>query len=192
MTQTTQTQIARKPNRYNNGESFTPAIAPGQQQYAIQQVDPQVQRSLIERVLSTPAPVPARNIAPIHRDALTGLHEKSTPRERAAAAVDRAKPVMLIVCVVGIVVYVGIGYAWIISLVTVAGCLLTLAYFNRQEYANSVAGVQRDRDKQDAANTAIHEADRHTETMTAIQGDIELKRRMLEIAAGKMRGGDHD
>lgn len=189
----TRTQITRKPNRYDAADNFTPAIVPGQQQYPMQQVDPQVQRSLIERVLSTPAPVPSREMRITERQRLEGANEKSTPMERARAAILRSLPVMAVVVFAGLVVYVGIGQGWIISIVTVLACLVTLGYFNALEYRHSQPGVERLRAGLDHRLETMHEGNRHTETLTAIHGDLALKNRMLDIVTNKMiEGKDHD
>lgn len=185
----TDMQIERKPNRYDRADNFTSAMVPGQQRYEIRQVDPQVQRSLVERVLSTPAPVPQRDVRITERQRLEGANERSTPIDRARAAILRSLPVMAIVVFAGLVVYVGVGAGWIVSVVTIALCLVTLGYFNALEYRHSQPGVERLRAGLDHKLEMAHESDRHIETMAAITGDLELKHKMLEIAANRMIGG---
>lgn len=166
----------------------TPRVEPT----ALQHVDHQVQRSLIERVLSTPAPVPSREMRITERQRLEGANEKSTPMDRARAAILRSLPVMGIVVFAGLVVYVGIGQGWIISIMTIVACLVTLGYFNALEYRHSQPGVERLRAGLDHRLETQHEGNRHLETLTAIQGDLAIKNRMLDIATQKMLGGNHD
>lgn len=151
--------------------------------------DGQLERSLIERVLSTPAPVPGRDMRISERVRLEGAVEKSTPISRALAALIRSLPIMAILLFVGISGYVVIGHGGTVTIVTIVSCLVTLVIFNTLEYRHSQPGVERQRARLDHRLEVKHEDNRHLETMTAIVGDLELKNKIVDASISKMLGG---
>ena len=147
------------------------------------------ERSLVERVLSSPAPVPSRDMRISERVRLEGAVEKSTPIARALAALIRSLPIMAILLFVGISGYVVIGHGDVVTIVTIVACLVTLVVFNTLEYRHSQPGVERQRARLDHRLEVKHEDNRHLETMTAIVGDLELKNKIVDASISKMLGG---
>lgn len=146
----------------------------------------------LRTILSAPAPVPQREPAALRRERIEGASEKSTPLLRAYASAIRSSKYLLVVAIVGLVAYV--------SLPTVSGATVTfftlvamsavMLAFDAMEYRHSQSGVERLRTNVDHKLETLHEQNRHTETLTAIQGDIEIKLRVLDLAAGAKQIAD--
>lgn len=151
--------------------------------------DGQLERSMIERVLSAPAPVPGRDMRISERQRLEGAVEKSTPIMRAIATLLRSLPIMAVLVFVGITGYVVVGHGDMVTISTVLACLVTLAIFNILEYRHSQPGVERQRARLDHKLEMTHEENRHYETITAITGDLELKNKIIDASIQKMLGG---
>ncbi len=172
------------PNRYTSRANFVPAIkdpAPlAPTQTGIGQI--------ISSIFQTPAPIPQRDVKPVERVRHEGAYEKTTPIDRAWAAIIRSIPVMGVCVLAGCAVYLVVGYGWIITIVTILTACIVLAIFNTTEYRHSQAGVERHRAKLDHKLEREHEENRHVETMTAIENDYNLKSRILDIAISKITG----
>jgi len=159
----------------------------------------------MQTILSQPAPIPDRRAETmlrrpetVKRERLEGDSAKSTPIDRAMAAIIRSIPICAVMIVVGIVMVMVTGLQGEVLIATMLGVLGTLIYYNAQEYRHSQAGVERLRSKDDHKLDMQHESnrhlsemtyeqDRHDEQMAAIQGDISVKLRVLDIAAGYAR-----
>lgn len=171
-------------NRYTSRANFVPAIkdtAPlAPTQTGIGQI--------ISSIFQTPAPIPQRDVKPVERVRHEGAYEKTTPIDRAWAAIIRSIPVMGVCVLAGCAVYLVVGHGWIITIVTILAACIVLAIFNTTEYRHSQAGVERHRAKLDHKLEREHEENRHVETMTAIENDYNLKSRILDIAITKITG----
>lgn len=143
----------------------------------------------IQAILAQPAPVPTRRIETIERERLLGDNAQSTPVGRAIASAIKSGKYLAIVAVVGLVAYVAIpsvsGAA--VTFVTLIAMAIVMLVFDAMEYKHSQPGVERLRSKQDHRVDLEHERNRHLETMTAIEGDIEIKLKVLDYATGYKR-----
>ena len=173
-----------RPNRYNDNANYVPSIrddapiTPGQTGIG----------HLISGIFAQPAPIPQRDVKPVERVRHEGAYEKTTPIDRAWAAIIRSIPVMGVCVLTGCAVYLVVGHGWIITIVTILAACIVLAIFNTTEYRHSQAGVERHRAKLDHKLEREHEENRHVETMTAIENDYDLKKRILDIAIAKITG----
>lgn len=147
---------------------------------------------VIQSILSAPAPVPQREPAAVRRERIEGANEKSTPIMRAVASVIRSAKYLALVVVLGMVVYVAVPSVSGIAVtgLTVVGMAIVMLVFDALEYRHSQAGVERLRTNVDHKLENLHEQNRHTETMAAIEGDIEIKLRVLNLAAGNRQLAD--
>lgn len=148
--------------------------------------------AIVQSILAQPAPVPQRDPAAIKRERLEGANEKSTPVQRAIASMLRSAKYLILVAVIGIVVYVAIptvdGVAVTFLTLVAMGCILLI--FDTMEYRHSQSGVERLRTEKDHKLETLHEVNRHTETMEAIRGDIEIKLQVLALAGNYSRLAD--
>ncbi len=142
--------------------------------------------AIVQSILAQPAPVPQREPASIKRERLEGANEKSTPVQRAIASMLRSAKYLLLVAIIGMVAYVAIptvsGVA--VTFFTLVAMGVILLIFDAMEYRHSQSGVERLRTEKDHKLETLHEVNRHAETMRAIEGDIEIKLRVLDLAAG--------
>lgn len=146
----------------------------------------------LQAMLSAPAPVPQREPAAVKRERIEGAHEKSTPVMRAVASVIRSGKYLALVAIMGMVVYVAIPSVSGIAItgVTAIGMSIVMLAFDAMEYRHSQAGVERLRTQVDHKLETLHEQNRHDETMESIRGDIEIKLRVLDLAAGNRQLAD--
>lgn len=144
---------------------------------------------IIQQILATPAPVPQRQTEVVKRERLEGASEKSTPVMRAVASLIRSSKYLLIVAIVGVVAYVAIPSVngFLVIFITLVAMAIVMLVFDAMEYRHSQSGVERLRTQVDHRLEALHEVNRHVETMTAISGDIEIKLEVLKIANGSRR-----
>ena len=187
--------------------AFVPAVPPEPGDDLSPRLPAQSVPEMIRSILANPAPVPDRagdamlRRPTTVRERITGDNEHSTPTERAMAALIRSLPVCLVMVLVGIVMVMvtPLDDLWLVA--TVLGVLGTLLYYNIMEYRHSQAGVERQRTKNDHRLDIEHERNRHqveleheqnrhAETMEAIRGDIEIKLRVLDLAAGNRQLAD--
>lgn len=147
---------------------------------------------MVQQILSTPAPVPQREPAAIRRERIEGANEKSTPIMRAVASAIRSSKYLFIVAIVGLVVYVALPTVSGVSVTffTLVAMAIVMLAFDILEYRHSQSGVERLRTVKDHKLETLHEQNRHAETMTAIRGDIEIKLRVLDLAAGHKQLAD--
>lgn len=157
----------------------------------------------LQTILATSAPVPQRNTEPlvrapnsVSRDRLAGDSAKSTATERMLGATIAIGLGTIAITILGIVgAAVGVADPRLILIF----CALAIGYvtmhYIERAHSHSQAGVERLRTKTDhkldmahernrAAVEMAYEENRHTETMQAIQGDIEVKLKVLDLATG--------
>ena len=140
----------------------------------------------LQAMLSTPAPVPQREPAAMKRERIEGANEKSTPVLRAVASAIRSVKYLALVVVLGLVLYVAIPSlsGVVVTAITIIVMAVVMLVFDSLEYRHSQAGVERLRTNVDHKLETLHEVNRHDETMEAIRGDIEIKLKVLDLAAG--------
>ena len=140
----------------------------------------------LQAMLSTPAPVPQREPAAMKRERIEGANEKSTPVLRAVASAIRSSKYLLVVAIIGLVAYVAIPTVSgvTVTFFTLVAMSAVMLIFDAMEYRHSQAGVERLRTNVDHKLETLHEVNRHDETMEAIRGDIEIKLKVLDLAAG--------
>lgn len=141
---------------------------------------------VIQAILSAPAPVPGREPAAIRRERIEGADEKSTPVMRAVASIIRSAKYLALVAVLGMVAYVAVPSVSgvVVTGLTVVSMAVVMLVFDTLEYSHSQAGVERLRTVKDHKLETLHEQNRHEETIESIKGDITLKMRLLDVAAG--------
>lgn len=153
---------------------------------------PQTAAQALQAILSQPAPVPSRHAETVSRERLSGDSSKVTPIQRAIASALRSVKYLAIVAIVGMVVYIGVptvsGVA--VTFFTLIAMSVVMLIFDALEYRHSQSGVERLRSQLDHKLEQQHEDNRHVETMTAIEGDIEIKLKVLDLAAGNKQLAD--
>ncbi len=148
--------------------------------------------AIVQSILAQPAPVPQRDPVTVKRERLDGDNGKSTPIQRAIASMLRSSKYLALVAIAGLVAYVALPTVSgvTITFVTLVAMGVTLLIFDAMEYRHSQPGVERLRTEKDHKLEMAHERNRHAETMTAIHGDIEIKLRVLDLAAGNRKIAD--
>lgn len=146
----------------------------------------------IQTILAAPAPVPSRHAETVSRERLAGDSSKVTPIQRAIASVIRSSKYLLVVAIIGLVAYVAIPTVSgvTVTFFTLVAMSAVMLVFDAMEYRHSQSGVERLRSQLDHKLEGQHEQNRHVETMTAIEGDIEIKLKVLDLAAGNRQIGD--
>ena len=182
----TEIEVDRTPTTYKGGTRFEMVRPEPEQTDLSPRLSPQSTASIVQSILAQPAPVPQREPAAIKRERIEGAYEKSTPVMRAFASMLRSSKYLVLVAIVGMVAYVAIpslsgATVTFATLVIMAGVLLV---FDAMEYRHSQAGVERLRTQVDHKLETLHEVNRHDETMAAIEGDIAIKLKVLDLAAG--------
>lgn len=151
--------------------------------------------AIVQSILAQPAPVPQREASTVERTRLNG-DGRADPVRTVAAGLIR----------VGMLACAGLFLAIPLAIVAYrqGGALLSLLVFfvyavallvivereNVRTLRHSQAGVELSRAKDDHALEMEHERNRHHETMRAIEGDIALKMRVLDLAAGTRQLAD--
>ena len=204
---TNENQIDFTPTTFRGESTRYPMVLPDDADYSPRLTERSAAQA-IQTILAQPAPVPSRDVETLRRqpetvsrERLQGDNIKSTPTERAMAALIRAIPVSLVMIFVGIIIAIITPLANEVMVATVLGVLATLIFYNHQEYRHSQAGVERLRTKHDHkldithernrhSVEALHEQNRHVETMTAIRGDVEIKLKVLDLATSHRRLAD--
>lgn len=179
-------EVDRSPTTYKGGTRYEMVRPEPAELDHSPRLPAQSTASIVQAILAQPAPVPHREPAAIKRERIEGAYEKSTPVMRAVASMLRSSKYLVLVAVVGMVAYVAIPSVsgvtiTFATLVIMAGVLLV---FDAMEYRHSQAGVERLRTQVDHKLETLHEVNRHVETLTAIKGDIEIKLKVLDLAAG--------
>lgn len=185
------TSLGLRPSDTRRLPSYVPADDNGFIDYS-PNVPARPSQTLIERILTQPAPLPQRDVELVERERLEGADERATPISRAVASFIRSSRYLVAVLVVGCLAYVAIpslsGYlATLLTLLVMCGVML---YFDRMEYKHSQPGVELQRSQDDHELAMEHEGNRHVETMAAIEGDIEIKLRVLGIGEQYARLAD--
>lgn len=146
----------------------------------------------LQAMLAAPAPVPSRHAETVSRERLAGDSSKVTPIQRAIASAIRSVKYLALVVVLGLVLYVAVPSlsGVVVTSITIVLMSVVMLVFDAMEYRHSQSGVERLRSQLDHKLEGQHEQNRHTETLEAIRGDIEIKLRVLDLAAGTKRIGD--
>lgn len=151
--------------------------------------------AIVASILSQPAPVPQRTANTVERTRLNGDGRADPVRSVAAGLIRVAMLAgagLFLAVPLAIVAYRQGGA--LLSLLVFFVYALTLLWIVERENArtlrHSQAGVELSRAKDDHNLEMAHEQNRHAETMAAITGDIEIKLRVLDLAAGTRQLAD--
>lgn len=158
----------------------------------VQPLPQRTTQDALGRILAQPAPLPHRIAEAVQRERLEGASEKSTPITRAVASFIRSGKYLLVVAFVGIVSYVAVPTVsgLTVFFYTLLAMGLVMLGFDLLEYQHSQPGVERLRSKFDHILELDHERNRHVETMAAIQGDTQIKLRVLALGEQYARLAD--
>lgn len=145
--------------------------------------------AIVQSILAQPAPVPQRTAGTVERARLNG-DGKADPVRTVAAGLVRvgmlAGAGLLLAVPLAVVAYRqgGAFLALLVFFVYALALLWVVERENARTLRHSQAGVELSRAKDDHNLEMAHEQNRHAETMEAIRGDIEIKLKVLDLAAG--------
>lgn len=150
--------------------------------------------AIVQSILAQPAPVPQRTAGTVERARLNG-DGKADPVRTVAAGLIRvgmlAGAGLLLAVPLMVLAYQVSGLLSLLTfLVYVLAVVLIIERENARTLRHSQAGVELSRAKDDHNLEMAHEQNRHAETMAAIQGDIEIKLKVLDLASGAKRLAD--
>lgn len=163
----------------------------------------------LRTILSAPAPVPQRDAESLRRQPVTVEHTRHVGDNVKSSATDRmiGAAIAIGLSVTGILIF-GVILAIVtdvdstlIAILCGGAVVLVVVHYIEKSFTHSQAGVELKRAKLDSrldmahesnrhSVEALHEQNRHGETMAAIQGDIEIKLRVLDLAAGAKQIAD--
>lgn len=150
--------------------------------------------AIVASILAQPAPVPQRTPQPVERGRLNG-DGRADPLRQTLAGLARVAPLagvgLFLAIPLAILAYRVDGLlSLLVMLIYVLAVVLLVERENKRTLKYSQAGVEVHRADLDHALESQHEQNRHAETMTAIQGDIEVKLKVLDLAAGARQLAD--
>jgi len=163
----------------------------------------------LQTILSAPAPVPQRDAESLRRQPVTVERTRHVGDNVKSSATDRmiGAAIAIGLSVVGILIF-GVILAIttdvnpsLIAILCGGAVVLVVVHYIEKSFMHSQAGVELVRNKSDHkldlahesnrhSVEALHEQNRHGETMAAIHGDIEIKLRVLDLAAGTKQIAD--
>ena len=163
----------------------------------------------LRTILSAPAPVPQRDAEPLHRRPTVIERTRHEGDNTRSTATDRmiGAAIAIGLSVTGILIF-GVILAIVtdvdstlIAILCGGAVVLVVVHYIEKSFTHSQAGVELKRAKLDSrldmahesnrhSVEALHEQNRHGETMEAIRGDIEIKLRVLDLAAGTKQIAD--
>lgn len=163
----------------------------------------------LRTILSAPAPVPQRDAESLRRQPVTVEHTRHVGDNVKSSATDRmiGAAIAIGLSVTGILIF-GVILAIVtdvdstlIAILCGGAVVLVVVHYIEKSFTHSQAGVELKRAKLDSkldmahegnrhSVEALHEQNRHGETMAAIHGDIEIKLRVLDLAAGTKQIAD--
>ena len=163
----------------------------------------------LRTILSAPAPVPQRDAESLRRQPVTVEHTRHVGDNVKSSATDRmiGAAIAIGLSVTGILIF-GVILAIVtdvdstlIAILCGGAVVLVVTRYIEKSFTHSQAGVELKRAKLDSkldivhesnrhSVEALHEQNRHGETMAAIQGDIAIKLRVLDLAAGHKQLAD--
>ena len=163
----------------------------------------------LRAILSAPAPVPQRDAESLRRQPVTVQHTRHVGDNVKSSATDRmiGAAIAIGLSVTGILIFGAIlaiatdVNPSLIAILCGSAVVLVVVHYVEKSFTHSQAGVELKRAKLDSkldmahesnrhSVEALHEQNRHGETMAAIQGDIEIKLRVLDLAAGHKQLAD--
>lgn len=150
--------------------------------------------AIVQSILAQPAPVPQRTAGTVERARLNG-DGKADPVRTVAAGLIRvgmlAGAGLLLAVPLMVMAYQVSGLLSLLTfLVYVLAVVLIIERENARTLRHSQAGVELSRAKDDHDLEMAHEQNRHAETMAAIQGDVAIKLKVLDLAAGTRQLAD--
>ena len=163
----------------------------------------------LRTILSAPAPVPQRDAEPLHRRPTVIERTRHEGDNTRSTATDRmiGAAIAIGLSVTGILIF-GVILAIVtdvdstlIAILCGGAVVLVVVHYIEKSFTHSQAGVELKRAKLDSkldmahesnrhSVEALHEQNRHGETMAAIQGDIAIKMKVLDLAAGTKQIAD--
>ena len=163
----------------------------------------------LRTILSAPAPVPQRDAEPLHRRPTVIERTRHEGDNTRSTATDRmiGAAIAIGLSVTGILIF-GVILAIVtdvdstlIAILCGGAVVLVVVHYVEKSFTHSQAGVELKRAKLDSrldmahesnrhSVEALHEQNRHGETMAAIQGDIAIKMKVLDLAAGTKQIAD--
>lgn len=163
----------------------------------------------LRAILSAPAPVPQRDAESLRRQPVTVEHTRHVGDNVKSSATDRmiGAAIAIGLSVTGILIF-GVILAIVtdvdstlIAIFCGGAVVLVVVHYIEKSFTHSQAGVELKRAKLDSkldmahesnrhSVEALHEQNRHGETMAAIQGDIAIKMKVLDLAAGTKQIAD--
>ena len=186
--------IDRSPSTTKGSTRFE-IVRPDQQTDLSPRLPERSTAAIVAGILQQPAPIPQRPPATVERARLNG-DGRADPIRSVAAGLVRAGMLacagLLLTIPLTIVAYRQVSgvAALVVVLVYLLSVLVIVERENQRTLKHSQAGVELSRAKDDHNLETLHEVNRHDETMLAIRGDIEIKLRVLDLAAGAKRLAD--
>jgi len=163
----------------------------------------------LRTILSAPAPVPQRDAEPLHRRPTViertrheGDNTKSTATDRMIGAAIAIGLTVAGILIFGTILAIATDInPTLIAILCGSSVVLVVVHYIEKSYTHSQAGVELARNRSDHKvdleheqnrhNIELtHEQNRHHETMASISGDIEIKLRVLDLAAGNRQLAD--
>ena len=163
----------------------------------------------LRTILSAPAPVPQRDAESLRRQPVTVEHTRHVGDNVKSSATDRmiGAAIAIGLSVTGILIFGAIlalatdVNPSLIAILCGSAVVLVVVHYVEKSFTHSQAGVELKRAKLDSrldlahesnrhSVEALHEQNRHGETMAAIRGDIEIKLKVLDLAAGTRQIAD--
>lgn len=173
------------------------------------QLPAQTAQAAIQAILSAPAPVPQRDAESMRRQPVAvertrhvGDHTKSTATDRMIGAAMAIGLSVAGILIFGAILALATDVnPSLIAILCGSAVVLVAVHYVEKSFTHSQAGVELKRAKLDNrldmahegnrhSVEALHEQNRHSETMEAIRGDIEIKLRVLDLAAGHRQLAD--